>query len=159
MKCNIITYSGKIIDICNPTAEDLDIIDITYALSNIPRFAGQVPFLSVAKHSLHVSELAPPELKLAALLHDASEAYIGDMISPIKNQMKEYLELEEQIMRVVSVKWNINPDHDTIKYYDKMVLNIEKQLLFFQKDFRREDQKETYERFLDTFNSLVSHPS
>jgi hypothetical protein len=159
MKCDIITYSGKIIDICNPTIADLDILDIAYGLSNVPRFAGQVPFISVAKHSLHVSDLSPPELKLAALLHDASEAYIGDMISPIKNQMKEYLKLEEQIMAMVSAKWNIDPNHDTIKYYDKMVLNIEKQLLFFQKDFRREDQKETYEKFLDTFNSLVSHLS
>lgn len=151
-----ITYSGKLIDIFNISIEDIDILDIAYGLSNIPRFAGQVPFYSVAKHSLVVASFLPEKLKLAGLLHDASEAYIGDVISPIKHKMQEYLDLEEQIMEIISKKWQIDPSHILIKQADTAALEQEKSILFFKKDTRTEDQAKTMSCFLDVYRACLA---
>ncbi|MEM4379972.1 MAG: hypothetical protein QXL01_04720, partial [Thermoplasmatales archaeon] len=77
------TYSGKKFDYL--AQSELDIEDIAHALSNLCRFNGHTRvFYSVAEHSVNVSSMVPPELKIAALLHDAAEAYIGDVPSPLK---------------------------------------------------------------------------
>jgi 5'-deoxynucleotidase YfbR-like HD superfamily hydrolase len=77
--------------------------DIVHSLSLINRFNGAAKFpYSVAQHSLYVAGLLPPELKLHGLLHDAPEAYVGDMVSPLKKIMTEYKEVEAGIARVVA---------------------------------------------------------
>jgi len=86
----IITHTGKKIDIENTRPEDIDINDIAFALSHIPRFNGHVGCYSVAQHSVHVAELAPNRLTVAALLHDAAETYIGDLASPNQKTRREY---------------------------------------------------------------------
>lgn len=152
-----ITYSGKFIDIFNLSIEDIDIIDIAYGLSNIPRFAGQVPFYSVAKHSLFVASKCPIHLKLSGLLHDASEAYIGDMISPIKNKIPEYMLLEKKILNTIAKKWNLDPYNPIIKEIDKDALKYEKSILFFQNSMRTEDQSEIMNLFLTSYHTYYLH--
>lgn len=75
-------------DLSAPRAEDVRIEDIAYSLSRLCRFTGYCNrFYSVAQHSIHVAEIVAethPEWALAALLHDAEEAYIGDLSSPLK---------------------------------------------------------------------------
>lgn len=86
----IITYMGKRFFFDSFTPEDICIEDIAHALSHLCRFTGHLNmFYSVAQHSLLVSEKVPgnPGVKLAALLHDAVEAYTGDMASPLKGYL------------------------------------------------------------------------
>lgn len=82
--------SGVLLDINNPELTDINIEDIAWSLSNINRFNGHLQIqISVARHSLEVSELVPEELQLAALLHDAPEAYLGDVTRPVKRYLKK----------------------------------------------------------------------
>lgn len=77
--------SGKIIDLNNPRPEDITIEDIAYSLARILRFNGHLKHqISVARHSCLVADLVPEYLALPALLHDAHEAYLGDIVRPVK---------------------------------------------------------------------------
>ena len=92
------TWSGKHIKYDEFSVEDVDILDIAHALSMVCRFGGHVPrHYSVAEHCLLVAQLVPDELKLAALLHDAAEAYVGDMVSPLKRLLPHYRAMETNI--------------------------------------------------------------
>jgi hypothetical protein len=85
----ILTHTGRMVDPFNLRHEDIDIEDIAHALSHICRFTGHCSsHYSVAEHSVMVSELVPPEHALAGLMHDAVEAYIGDIATPIKHRME-----------------------------------------------------------------------
>lgn len=87
--------SGRRLDLLDPTPMDIEIIDIAHGLAFVARWNGQTKgdyAYSVAEHSLLVERLfcrispkAPTKWKLAALLHDAPEYVIGDMISPVKS--------------------------------------------------------------------------
>ena len=79
------TYTGKAFDFINPNKELIDIKDIAVGLTNIKRFTGQTNInYTVAMHSLITSTLVPPEFAIYGLLHDATEAYLGDIHSPLK---------------------------------------------------------------------------
>jgi uncharacterized protein len=116
MQNNVIkTYTGKYIDITNPKTTDINIRDIAHALSNIGRYNGHYPrFLSVAEHSLNVEKQivkrypnATPEMRLHALLHDASEAYLCDLPRPIKNGFKAYYGYEQTFIDVIFKKFGL----------------------------------------------------
>lgn len=124
---SIRTFTGKVFDLKLMALESISIDDIAHALSNTMRFAGhlKVPY-SVAQHSVMVAKHASKENKLAALLHDASEAYIGDMPSPFKKMMPEYKVIEGKLMKVIaevfSFEYPLNPE---IKEIDKNMLVLE----------------------------------
>ena len=85
MSCSTITNSGVSFDLINIDASKININDIAHHLSLINRFNGavSVPY-SVAQHSVIVSRIVHPDFALIALLHDAAEAYIGDISEPVK---------------------------------------------------------------------------
>jgi len=105
------TYTGRFVDPLNPSIGDINIEDIAHALALQCRYNGHsLVHLSVARHSLWVSqevELRHPydyTLMLAALLHDASEAYLGDMIRPLKHrpEMAFFAEVETRMEDVIA---------------------------------------------------------
>lgn len=105
----ITTHRGRRIDYKNFSAEDVKIEDIAHALSHVCRFGGHSSrHYSVAEHSLLVAEMVPDDMKLAALLHDASEAYISDIVSPVKRMLPDYRKLENQIELAIDEKFGLN---------------------------------------------------
>lgn len=122
------TNSGIYINVFETTEEMLSIEDIAHALSHQCRFAGHLTrFYSVAQHSINCARKASnPENKLAALLHDATEAYLLDIPTPIKAKLPGYKRLEHKLSKVIAKKFNfIYPYHDEIKEIDGKMLHIE----------------------------------
>jgi hypothetical protein len=100
--------SGATLDFRNPRSSDFTIDDIAHGLSNICRYAGQCNyFYSVAEHSLFVSEMAAPTLKLVALMHDAAEAFVGDVSAPLKQLLPEYRRIEATVQGAILARFGL----------------------------------------------------
>lgn len=107
----ITTVSGKFFDILKPEEYEFDIEEIATALSNLCRYTGHVNrFYSVAEHSVLVSRIVPNNLRLAALLHDASEAYLGDVSSPLKKLLPEYKAIERNVQAAIAKRFGLGDD-------------------------------------------------
>lgn len=106
-KTTIKTVNGRLVDLTSFKIEDVVDNDIAHALSMICRYGGHIPsHYSVAEHSVLVSRLVEhwgyaPTFQLQALLHDAAEAYIGDMVRPLKSFMPEFREFEMEVLTVI----------------------------------------------------------
>lgn len=122
------TSTGRKFFPLDPRPEDVDIRDIARGLSMTCRYAGQVrKFYSVAEHCYHVSVHVPKEFALEGLLHDSSEAYIGDMIRPLKHQpeMYEFRRAETAIEAAVARRFALEttPEaHEAVKEIDNRIL-------------------------------------
>jgi uncharacterized protein len=124
--------SGTTVDLRNPTIAMIKTEDIAVGLNNICRFGGQINnFYSVLSHSILVMVLAPPSLWKAALLHDAAEAYLGDVVTPLKNILgAQYRELEQRFMSTICMKYRISQwELDQVKEFDKKALLMEDECL------------------------------
>lgn len=126
------TYSGLQVDLLNPTPDMIDIIDIAKGLAYKAHFAGQTPFyFSIAQHSVLVYNLMKEKIRdekmlLFALLHDASEAYIGDMVKPLKNHLPFFREIEDKLMEVICEKYGLDFSRILeIKKYDLISQDLE----------------------------------
>lgn len=122
------TRSGQLIDIMNPTADMIRLEDIALALSHVCRFGGQVNhFYSVAQHSVLVSYLCDQKHAMCGLMHDAAEAYIGDVIKPLKNILGDvYEDIETKFTYAIFDKFGLDPDAiKNIEQADKQALQIE----------------------------------
>lgn len=129
MQPTILTHSGHYLNFLNPDFMHININDIAHALANLCRFTGHTrEFYSVAQHSVIVSHLVAPEHALRALLHDASEAYIGDLSSPLKSQSPSYCEIERNLQaKIIEVlTGSTEPDHPSIKHADLIALATER---------------------------------
>ena len=127
-------YSGHRIDPLHITDEDIYLEDIAHALSLICRGNGHIKyFYSVAQHSLNCAKEAQnrgysKHVVLSCLFHDASEAYMSDLITPIKKQMKEYQMIEDQLLETIFQAFHIRlkDEEKTIwKEMDHLLLEAE----------------------------------
>lgn len=132
------TVSGRKVNVTNPDPSTIEITDIAWSLSRMPRFSGHsIPYVpySVAQHCIQVmKELAPhgPEIQMYGLLHDAAEAYINDLPSPVKHIPEIHAvisKLEDKLMLTIYEAIGIRPptkeEEAIVKIADKIQQAVE----------------------------------
>jgi hypothetical protein len=145
------TASGRFMDLLQPAPDAIDPDDLAHALGMTCRYGGHVVrFYSVAEHVLLVAdlvrELGREDLVDAALLHDAAEAYLGDVVSPLKYALRyvehnassamcdlagfrgAYAQLTERLERAIGERFDVDPalfDDPDVKLADMWALRIE----------------------------------
>ena len=127
------TYTGRMFYPLAPTVDQIYIEDIAHALSNICRYGGHCEnFYSVAQHSCMVSDYLPA-FKLEGLMHDGTEAYLGDMVRPLKHsaKMRQYRIAENKLDVVLHEKFDLDPAaRKLVKEYDNRALATEMTMMF-----------------------------
>lgn len=113
----------------DPRPDEVRIEDIAHSLSLLCRFGGHCRrFYSVAEHSVHVASLLPPHLALWGLLHDATEAYVVDLPSPLKRMLPGYREIERRVQDAIAAHFGLPPEIPMIvKAADQAMLLAEAQ--------------------------------
>lgn len=102
------TFTGHVFPTHDFKPENFIIDDIAHALALSCRFNGHcLQFYSVAQHSVMVAHAVPKEHALWGLLHDASEAYLGDLLAPFKVNMPEYRAVEKKLMRAICQRFDL----------------------------------------------------
>ena len=113
---------------------EIDVVQLGMALGNTCRFNGWCPFYSVAQHSVLVSRLLPPDLKLWGLLHDAAEPYFaGDLSRPLKETLKSLRlrRIEDRILKVIATRFGLEwPIPAAVKHADNLALCTEAHRFF-----------------------------
>ena len=133
--------SGRRLDLLDPSPVDVEIDDIAHGLARVARWNGQtigpLPF-NVAQHSLIVEQFCselkpgwPAKWRLAALLHDAPEFVIGDMISPFKAQLGgRYKTIEHRLQQAIHLRFGLPADlPDQI---EKLIKRADRTSAFFE---------------------------
>ena len=114
--------SGRYLDLLDPKPTDIRIEDIAHALAHLCRFGGHTKgFHSVAAHSMLVSANVPVDLALAGLLHDAAEAYLGDISTPVKRiiDSPNFVAVEDRLNCVIAERFGFTfPFHPAVKEAD-----------------------------------------
>ena len=154
------TWSGLRINVFDPQPDQICIEDIAHGLAMRCRFGGHtMSFHSVAEHCVFMCDMVPGHLKLQALLHDASEAYIGDMPTPIKRQLPDYLMLEGTLMTAIGERFGFDGLN-----LDPMVKTLDRSSLEFEWEHKVLDdtvQSLSIDRvkalFLQRYNDIVKH--
>jgi 5'-deoxynucleotidase YfbR-like HD superfamily hydrolase len=179
------TVSGRKINITNPDPSTIVIEDIAWALSRLPRFSGHsIPYVpySVAQHCIQVANDLKeygPNVQLYGLLHDAAEAYINDLPSPVKHIPEIHAvikKLEDSLMEAIYKALEINPpteeEERIVKVADKTQQAVEAYNYMYSRgsdwnlpevSFRKLQEfeqpltsVESYDRFLFFFKELRS---
>ncbi|HIS30927.1 MAG TPA: hypothetical protein IAB44_05170 [Candidatus Limivivens intestinipullorum] len=172
------TYSGGRFYPADPRIEDLRIEDIAHALSMVCRGNGQVKtFFSVGQHCVHCAREALARgygrrTALACLLHDASEAYLSDITSPLKKHLAEYRAYEERLMKLVYEKYlggslteeeeiRVKEVDQDMLYYDLLVLldednGREKPVMKSAFSYEWVSFEETQRQYLELFSALTA---
>ena len=169
-KNTIRTRSGRYLDLLDPQTHQIDFGDIAGGLSKICRFGGQIgthfrpwEFYSVAEHCVHCAEQASADgLSLNhqrdALMHDASEAYIGDIVKPLKVLLPQYAELEERLMQRIEIKFFLS-----FRTTQAEVTEIDHAMLIAERKhfFTRDDVEWTGQKNVRTISPVLIgwHPS
>ena len=123
------TFLGNRFFLTSPHIDDVAIEDIAHGLAYQCRFNGQTSaFYSVAQHSLMVMSLVPESLHFQALLHDAAEAYLGDMVKPLKQLFPQFSVIESRVMDIIGQRFAVDLTRldPAIKHADIVALATEK---------------------------------
>jgi len=122
----LLTVTGRRFDPWEPDADLIDPRDITHALAHLCRFNGHTrEYYSVAQHSCMVADLVPEKDKLAALLHDAAEAYLGNTGRPLRERV--HVDAEDWIWERICTCFNIDCKLPaTVRHADLVALATER---------------------------------
>lgn len=152
------TFKHYYVEPLNMQPGDIDIEDIAHSLARLCRYNGHCGgFISVARHSIWVAEHLPRDLKMWGLLHDAPEAYLGDMTRPVKRQpsMEEYRQADERLEKVIAERFGLPyPMPQAVHDADAYVFStIEKPILeTYHGDYQVDE-----EAFMGTYIGLELH--
>lgn len=134
------TASGQKLYLTRPEEYNFTIEEIARGLSHICRFNGQCSrFYSVAEHSLLVHDFVrdfyhgedKKEIRLQALLHDATETYVGDLVSPMKAALPEFEKIEQKVWQAIAAQLDVPITlHRVVKEFDFLAALAEKRDLF-----------------------------
>ncbi len=158
------TFSGKMINILDPTPDDICLEDIAHGLALQTRFNGQCSdFYSVAQHSVLLSYQVEPGHMMDALMHDAPEAYIGDCVTMLKKQLPLFKALEDVYWKAISEKFGCSPElPEEVERKDKIIYGDERQRLFRVEtnpklgiEIQPWGWKTAKQRFLNRYEELV----
>lgn len=134
---SIYTNSGQWVDTIDPDPETLLLKDQAHSLSRLCRFNGQCNwFYSVAEHALMVTAIllnwgASEEEMIEGLIHDNSEAYLGDVTSPLKEHLGDYRVIEARMQKVIREKFGSGEDHSEVVHRaDKLAVALEAAAVF-----------------------------
>jgi uncharacterized protein len=148
----ITTYSGTHVDLLQPEYADIVIDDIAYSLSKTMRFNGHTnrPY-SVAEHSLHGLPFCRAENRLEFLLHDAPEAYLGDIVGPLKGTglFASYCHLESRWWGAISARFGVR------LVLPKEIHTVDKRMLITE----QRDLMGRRPRWNDRYQPLATHLS
>ena len=159
--------SGRRLDLTEPSPLDIEIEDIARGISRVARWNGQTIgeyALSVAQHSVIVTEILnisnnkiPIKWQLAALLHDAAEYIVSDMITPLKSFLgDEYEELESRIQGAINLRFSL-PNEIPRTIYKKIKI-CDKQTAFLEATqiagFTEDEARKTFQvpKFVPNYN-------
>lgn len=128
------TCDGHYFNFIKPRADTIGIKSVAHALSHLCRFTGHTRDLyTVAQHSLMVSLIVPEQFAREGLMHDATEAYIGDVSSPLKHLLPDYAAIEENLESVIAGKFGLDWTPDAkraVKKADLIMLVTERRDFF-----------------------------
>ena len=106
------THTGKFLDLLNPTPDMIDMEDIAHALAHLCRFTGHTQrFYSVAEHCVRMVQWGLPGPAALRLMHDATEAYIGDVSTPLKTLLPNYGVIELDIRNAIAERFGFGITH------------------------------------------------
>jgi hypothetical protein len=125
------TFTGHRVNVFDPDPQTIRLVDISRGLSNTCRFAGQIPqHYSVGQHSLIMSLMVPPDCALEALMHDAAEAYLGDVPKPVKEGLPDYRRVSEILEAAIALKFGlVYPWPDAVHVADRRMVLTEAAML------------------------------
>lgn len=125
----ITLISGNIFDFNNPSAAIVEIDDLAIPLSNICRYAGQLPlgrWYSVAQHAVNASNIVEPEYAFEALMHDTAEAFTNDIVTPLKVAVPIFKQLEVIIESDMARRFGFQfPMSKQVQLADRQMLGLE----------------------------------
>lgn len=123
----ILTRGGSYFDLLDPHGSRIEIEDIAHALSNLCRFTGHTHmFYSVAEHSWWCSMIVSRSDALAALMHDAAEAFVGDVSRPLKSLIPDFRRIEHVVQSAICARFGLSLELPaTVKEADLLMLASE----------------------------------
>lgn len=173
MEAALKTKTGLLLDYMNIAKNSISIYDIAHSLSLICRFNGHCKyFFSVAQHCLFTSWYANKlgydyRIQMCALLHDAQEAYVCDLPTPLKKLLPEYAKIERRVQSAITECFDVSEvykgSHKLIKSIDVEVGNIERKYLleehniFYNNDYdmriylQEQSPVDIREKYINTF--------
>ncbi len=128
--------SGLYLDLASPQPDQFTFADIAGGLSKICRFGGQCrAFYSVAEHSFHCAQQAQldglsVESRRTILMHDAAEAFIGDVVKPLKIMLPDYAQIETLMEDCIANKYDLDGPAHEVRKIDREMLIAERRAMF-----------------------------